>query len=134
MSTPAKSDFSKALTFAAGLAGATIKPSWRGEWHVSMASQCPHSMDGIDVSNTDDGTRGEVGVLVSIKDVAPSSVRLTFDRVRRTGTQWEQVGFSTFRDLPKDTMLQMSMPEDDLHSFGLVLAAELTALFESKRR
>jgi hypothetical protein len=30
-------------------------------------------------------------------------------------------------------MLQMSMSDDDLHSFGLVLAAELTALLEKKK-
>lgn len=86
------------------------------------------------MSTTDDGTRGELGILVSIKEVAPSSVRLTFDRVRRVGTQWQQTGFSTFRDLSRDTMIQMSMPDDDLHAFGLVLAAELSAALESSRR
>lgn len=100
---------------------------------MSKANPYPHIMDEIDVSNTDDGMRGELGVLVSIKDTDPSGVRLIFDRVRRVGTRWEQIEFSTFRDLSRDAMLQMSISEDDLHSFGLVLVAELTALLETRK-
>jgi len=83
------------------------------------------------MAEVDDGVRGEVGLLVSITELEPSKVRLVFDRVRREGTQWKSIEFSTFRDLPKEVLLQMSMSDDDLHSFGLVMTAELAALLET---
>jgi hypothetical protein len=86
------------------------------------------------MDDSDDGARGDVGVLVSIREIDQTSIRLVFDRVRRDGQQWESFGFSTFKNLPKETLLQMSMSEEDLHSFGLVLAAELCALLERSKQ
>ena len=87
-------------------------------------------MDGIDMTETDDGIRGEVGVVVSVRAIDATCVRLTFDRVLRDGQRWRSIGFSTFKDLPRETLTEMSISTDDLESFGLVLTAELTALLE----
>ena len=63
---------------------------------------------------------------MSIDEVAPSSVRLTFARVRRVGEQWEKLVFIASKDLSKDAMIAMSMSED-VYLPSASLAAELSA-------
>jgi hypothetical protein len=78
--------------------------------------------------DVDDGVRGTVGILISVVDVGQSGVRLVFDRVKRDGKCWIRTEFATSKDMDKSTLLEMTMPEEDLNSIGLVLAAELSAL------
>jgi hypothetical protein len=83
------------------------------------------------MANTDDGIRGEVGILISLRELDRSNVRLIVDRVQRQGDGWVPTAFTTHRDLPKDVLLEMSMPEEDLNTLGLVLAAELSGQLEA---
>jgi hypothetical protein len=83
------------------------------------------------MANTDDGVRGEVGILISLRQLDESNVRLVVDRARRQGDRWVPTVFSTHRDIPKDVLLKMSMPEDDLNTLGLILIAELSGQLEA---
>jgi len=79
------------------------------------------------MAEADDEKRGEHGVVVSVREDEDGSIRLVFDRATRNGSQWQVGAFVTAKQMARDTLLEMSMSDEDLNSFGLVLTAELCA-------
>jgi hypothetical protein len=83
---------------------------------------------------TDDGKRGQFGIVVSVAEDDAGGVRLVVDRASRQASQWHATHFVTFKKMQRETLVEMTMTEEDIAALGLVLVAELSAALQRQSR
>jgi hypothetical protein len=86
------------------------------------------------MTETDDGKRGQLGIVVSVAEGDDGTVTLVFDRTTRIGSQWQPTHFVTAKRMSRESLEEMSMPDTDIASVGLVLVAELCAALQRQSR
>jgi len=84
------------------------------------------------MSEVDDGTRGEVGVVVSAVEQGAGRVRLIFDDVVAEGRplpqNWRPVVLFTWNEYDESALSEMSLSTDEFAAIGEMVVARLQAL------
>jgi len=80
----------------------------------------------------DDGTRPQVGVVVTLRDMGGGKTRVILDDVKSDSrcreTQWSLDLFYTHKDLETAAVDSMRLPDNEYEGLGAAIMARLLAL------